>query len=165
MKYLIIFTFLISCSSINNPRPKENYVESRWEIIENATLKKWGYKQLISKLGQPHGKYKHPIKTDHIAWIYYQKSTGIQEWAFVLNKQGIIVSVLYKPKDPYRYEFTIDKIITRWKNFNCKHEKKQELRPGLVKVITYLDCDTGNRIVKYNMYKQVTSINVSASKY
>ncbi len=50
--------------------------------------------------------------------------------------------------------------MARWENFNCIHKTKQELSPGLVKTISYLNCDNGHRIITYNMYKEVESILV-----
>ncbi len=160
MKLVILLAFLISCSSVKTFVSEDNYLLSAWEIIEDASPKNWNKEQLISKLGLPKEQYSHPKKQNHSAWIYFDKKTGFQEWGISINQDGIAHSVTYLPKDPYRHEFTIEKIMARWKNLNCSHKTKQELSPGLVKIITYLDCDNGHRIVKYNMYKEVESILV-----
>ena len=159
MKLLIfILLFTTGCSSFSNKT--EDYVKRTWNIIENASTKKWSTSQLINHIGQPTQVFKQPAKHIYLGWIYDNKSSGFQEWGISIEKNNIIDSVTYLPKDPYRHEFTIEKIMARWKNLNCSHKTQQKLSPGLVKTIAYLDCDNGHRIVKYNMYKEVESILV-----
>ena len=160
MKLIILLVFLISCSSVKTIVNENNDLLSTWEIIENASLKSWNKELLISKLGLPNEKYSHPKKQNHSAWIYLNKKTGFQEWGITLKHDRTIISVTYLPNDPYRNEFTIEKIMARWKNFNCIDKTELKLSPGLVKTITYLDCDNGHRIITYNMYKEVESILV-----
>ena len=160
MKLIILLLFFISCSSTEILNKKDNYMKSIWEIIEKSLENNWNKENLISKLGKPKEQYTHPRKKEYIAWIYFNKKTGFQEWSFTLDKKENIQNVLYIPIEKYRSEFTTEKIMGRWKNLNCKHEKKQELSPGLVKTVTYVTCDNNKRIIKYNRYKEVTSILV-----
>lgn len=164
MKFFTALVFLASCSINTVKTSVDNYVKSRWEIIENASINKWTSSDLQSKLGAPQGKYQHPKKKNHTAWIYHKKDNGFQEWAFVLNSNNIITSVLYKPKDPYRHEFTIEKTMARWKALNCKHKKIQDSSTHVIKTIRYIECNGGSHIVKYNRYNEVHSIFVTNSK-
>ncbi len=158
MKWSILIVLLTSCASVH--QAKENHIEVIWNIIENASINGWSPKKLISKIGEPKQKIEKPTHDIYSAWIYSDRESGFQEWGISIKKDNTIGSITYLPKDPYRHEFTVNKIMARWKNLNCKHEKKQELSPGLVKIVTYVACDNNKRIVKYNRYKEVESILV-----
>ena len=160
MKWIIIAMLLISCSLLDSTTSNDSYVKSTWEIIENASVQGWSKKEIISKLGSPHEKYVNPKNKEYISWFYFQKKTGFQEWAFTFNQEGNVKGVLYLPKDPHRSDFSIDKIMARWKNLNCEHKKKQVLMPGLIKTVSYVGCDNEKRFIEYNRYKEVESISV-----
>ena len=159
MKWIIFSIFFISCSLLDLNTNEKKYVELVWKILENASIQSWSEDKIITTLGKPKEKYVHKNKKESISWFYVQSETGLQEWALSLKNKKVD-GVLYMPKDPYRSEFTIKKIMFRWKNLDCKHKKKQILRPGLIKIITYVGCDNDKRIIEYNRYKEVLSVTV-----
>lgn len=160
MKSLIlVFIFLTGCSTTSEEK-KENDVEKIWNVIENASVNSWSKKKLTNEIGEPTQIIKQPTKTIFSAWIYKTKSDGLQDWGISIKQNRTVDSITYLPEEKYRHEFTIETIMARWKNLNCKHEKKQELSPGLIKTVTYITCANNKRIINYNRYKEVTSILV-----
>jgi hypothetical protein len=160
MKSLIlIFIFVTACSTTSEEN-KGNYIDKIWNVIENASVNSWSKEKLTNEIGKPTQIIKQPTKTIFSAWIYKAKSDGLQDWGISIKQNGAVDSITYLPEEKYRHEFTIEKIMARWHNLNCIHKTKQKLSPGLVKIITYLDCDNGHRIITYNMYKEVQSILV-----
>jgi len=165
MKLLILLVFITSCSSNYTRTQSSDYVVTTWKIFDKVYTDNWSIKELISTLGHTKEKYTHPQKKHSIAWLYRDKKTNFQEWSFEINKEKKIINVLYHPNESYRDEFTIEKMINHWKDLNCKHKQKQELSPGLVKTIKYIECNNGSHVIRYNRYNEVESVSVKNSKY
>ncbi len=159
MKILLLLIFLMSCSTTK--MQSDNYVTTVWKIFDKVSNKTLKVEELSSTFGDTKEKYKHPKKKHTVAWLYRDRETHFQEWSFEISNGKKIESVLYYPNESYRHEFTIEKIMANWKNLNCIHKTRQELSPGLIKTVTYLDCDNSQRIITYNMYKEVESILVN----
>ena len=151
--------FFVSCFSVNVQSSKNNYVETVWNILENAYHQGWNKNQIIKILGEPKEAQSHPEKKGQVSWFYFQKDTGFQEWTFGIN-DGNVIAVLYMPKDHYRSEFTIEKIMIRWKELNCQHKENQIVSTDLIRVVKYIGCSNNKIIAEYNRYNQVESIIV-----
>ncbi len=164
MKSLILlFLFLTACTSTHEQNV--NPVELIWNILERASIDGWTSEKLLDQIGKPTQIFKQPAKEIDLAWIYKNQASGFQEWGIGIKNNNVIDSITYIPNESYRNEFTIEKITTRWKNLDCKHQQKQELSPGLVKTIKYIECNHGTHVIKYNKYNEVESIFIKSNKY
>ena len=150
---------IISCSSISHQK-RVHDSSFYWSILEESVEKKWSKAQVLKKVGEPNEKYAHPQKTGIVSWFYSNNESNFQEWVFSFDNRGVINGVSYFPNKPMISDFTIDKIASRWKNLNCKHETKQVLKPHVIKNERYLNCDDGKKIIRYNKYNEVESIIV-----
>lgn len=154
MKVLIfIIMFLTGCTSL-----KTNELKQTWKVIEDAPSKHWSRSNLENVIGVPNKEMKNPTKKIHLALLYEQDNR--QKWGITMSKHNIVESVTYLPTNIYRHEFTIEKIMDRWKDLNCKKEEKQILTPHVIKKERFISCDNGKRIIHYNRYNEVESILV-----
>ncbi len=160
MKHIIFLILLISCSSIKKLNDKIDHLMLIWQILEEAPSKQWNKDILVSNMGYPKEKIPHPKKKNLTGWIYFNTENRFQEWGITINKNNIVDSVTYIPSGKYRPEFTIEKIMDRWNNLNCKKEEKQILTPHVIKKERFISCDSGKRIIHYNRYNEVESIFV-----
>ena len=145
--------FLTACTSL-----KTNELKQTWNVIENASSKHWTKSKLENEIGIAQKEIKNPVKKIHLALLYEQNNR--QKWGITLSKDNTVESVTYLPTDSYRSEFTIQKIMNRWRDLNCKKEEKQVLTPHVIKKERFITCDNGKRIIRYNQYNEVESILV-----
>lgn len=144
---------LAGCTSL-----KTNELKQTWNVIENASTKNWTKDKLENEIGVAQEEIKSPTARIHLTLLYEQSNR--QKWGITISKNNIVESVTYLPTDIYRHEFTIEKIMNRWKNLNCKKEEKQILTPHVIKKERFISCDNGKRIIHYNRYNEVESILV-----
>lgn len=160
MKYIIFLILLISCSSLKKPNDTIDHLILIWQLLEKAPSEQWYKDKLVSNIGYPKEKIPHPKKKNLTGWIYLNTENSFQEWGITIDKNNIVDSVTYIPSGKYRPEFTIEKIMDRWKDLKCKKEEKQVLTPHVIKKERFISCDNGKRIIHYNRYNEVESILV-----
>ncbi len=155
MKYLLIIMLLTSCSS--HQRTTEEKVKSKWIILENAVSEKWTPEKILERLGKP--KEMRSNKGGE-SWYYQSSENGYQEWSIGI-KGGIVTGLIYFPTGSMNDEFTLDKILKRWKKFNCKKKKSERYMKGhTVYQDQYYLCD-GNKRIEYDRYNEVSWIRVN----
>ncbi len=159
MRYILIIILINACSSYS--LSIEEKIQLRWAILENAVNKKWNQERISSELGEPAEKH---IDKNNESWFYYAQEEG-QEWSISFDLKDKTVSYIgYNPPELFAMKFTLDKILERWKKFNCENKKERFVRGhGTVHDIQYYVCDGGKRI-DYNRYGEVSWIRVRGAK-
>lgn len=159
MKLLIPILLLVACTTTYKKASNQS-PELIWDVIENAPSQRWSDTQLIQKIGKPNQVFKRPTKGIFLGWTYKNEASGFQEWGISFYDDMTVESVTYLPQEIHRHEFTIEKIMTRWKHLNCTHKKNKVLNPGLIRIESYIECGSDKRVAKYNKYNEIESILV-----
>ncbi len=156
MRWLFIILFAISCTSFKHVGNDE--IEKRWSILELAINEKWTKKDIFHILGNPESR--KPDEEGE-SWFYDSKENDYQEWVISFNLKGeIVTNIGFGPTGSMGKEFTLPKILERWKNLNCKKKKSKWYSKGhTVYQDIYYICDGGKRI-DYNRYNEVSWIRV-----
>lgn len=157
MKIIIFCFFIISCSSLDTKNNNKDVADYNWSIIENSNEKLLSLPEVKNLFGEPVRSYQYDDGT--ISLIYFNKKTNFQEWAFAFHGDKI-TGITYIPQAPFRNDFTLDKILKRWKDLNCKKIEEPVITSHTINTKTYMSCDKGRRIVNYNRYNEVSSIYV-----
>ena len=155
MKYLFAVLFLvISCTTFKDN--SRNTMEQRWSILEKAISDKWTQEDIRHILGTPQSK---KFDQEDETWFYDSKESGYQEWIISFNiKDKIVMNIGFGPTGLMDKEFTLSKILERWKKYNCVSKKSDWYSKGhTVYQDTYYLCD-GNRKIEYNRYEEISWI-------
>lgn len=157
MKWILLLSLLISCSTTK--RTFQENINKRWAILEDAITQNWDQSKIVKLLGVPQKKIKDEIKE---YWSYYSSKNGIQEWSISFSlKSKKVTYVGYNPTGLMDAEFTLDKILKRWKKNNCMDKKSDWYAKGhTVYQDNYYLCD-GNKRIYYNRYEEVSWIKIS----
>lgn len=156
MKYIVMIALFLSCSS--SELSLQTKVEPKWLILEKAIAENWDQGRILQILGSPKEKTKEKFKE---FWLYESSENGVQEWSFsfnIVNKR--ITYIGFNPTGSMDKEFTLEKILKRWKRYNCINKKSDwYMKRHTVYQDTYYICD-GNRRINYNRYKEVSWIRI-----
>jgi hypothetical protein len=158
MKWVLLISIIVSCSShmlLNKKR-----IEKRWSVLESAVDKKWNQKKVLFELGKPENK---DLDNESESWFYYSSDEGGQEWSISFRLKDKTVSYVgFNSPESIASEFTLDKILKRWKKLNCKKKKSKMYAKGhSVYRDQYYLCD-GKKRIDYNRYKEVSWIRVGS---
>lgn len=153
----MILFLVISCTTFKDN--SRNAIEQRWSILESAISAKWTKTNILNILGSP--KSKKLDKEDE-TWFYDSKETSYQEWIISFGlKSETVTNIIFGPTGSMNTEFTLDKILMRWKKYNCVNKKSGWYAKGhTVYQDTYYLCD-GNKRIDYNRYGEVSWIKIS----
>ncbi|HLE11209.1 MAG TPA: hypothetical protein VI754_08165 [Bacteriovoracaceae bacterium] len=160
MKLLYFLSFLfLSCAFNQAERLSAEGASLSWDILDESVLNSWSKEMLLSKLGPPESTIKEKASTPLETLIFLNKTTHNQEWAFRLDGNNKVVSVVYLPGPESIESFSLEIVKKRWEKFNCKAQEKQSLSPGLISTTRYLACD-GKRTIEYDKHDQISYIGI-----
>ncbi len=71
-------------------------VIDEWFVIENAIKEKWNKTKLIEILGKPR-EILHFKGDKQASYIYHDKLTDLQSWAFGFDDNNVISDITYIP--------------------------------------------------------------------
>ena len=151
MKYLILLSLCISCSSNTKQEQTINF----WNILENYNSS-WDTKKIISELGTPQEVIDQPQKQ---LWIYNNPITKSQSWAIGVTSQNKISGIAYFPTSSGKSMYIFE-VEERWKSRNCVHTKETKLIADNFQTSRTLECDNGKKVAEYNKYNEVAGISV-----
>ncbi len=155
MKYLLTIMLLSACSSYHIT--SEEKTKANWSILELAIKEKWSTGGIVKLLGKPK---KIITKQDSESWYYESSENGSQEWSIGF-KDKIVNGILFIPTGSMDSRFTLDEILKRWSNLNCKKKKSKWYSKGhTVYQDQYYICN-GSKRIDYNRYNEVSWIKVT----
>ncbi|MCT4643160.1 MAG: outer membrane protein assembly factor BamE [Bacteriovoracaceae bacterium] len=156
MKWILLLITIVSCSS--NQLSIKEAAESKWSVLEQSIVSNWNKSKVLSLLGEPSQK----SGKNEDSWVYYSDQTRLQEWVIGFDiKSKKVIKVTFGPTGFLNTEFTLDKILKRWKGSSCKKMKSKMYTKGhTVYQDTYYLCGPNKRI-DVNRYNEVTWISVS----
>jgi hypothetical protein len=158
MKWIFLLVFLLSCSSQELSTPEEN--EKKWFVLEQAIDNDWTQEKVLQELGE--ATEKSLLKGEEF-WSYDNSKSESLEWTISFNTVSKkIMHITFSPFKDTRKDFTLDKVLTRWKRFNCQKKKElyQSTNGHLIKEIEYYICDGGKQI-SYNQYGEIRWIKIT----
>jgi hypothetical protein len=151
MKYLILLSLCISCSSSTKLEQTINF----WNILENYNSS-WDTKKIISELGNPQEGIDQPHKQ---LWIYNNSITKYQSWAIGVTTENKISGIAYFPPSSGKSMYIFE-VEERWKSRNCVHKKETKLIADNFQTTRTLECENGKKVAEYNKYNEVVGISV-----
>ncbi len=160
MRLIYFFSLLfLSCAFNQAERTSTAGTPSSWDILDNSVANGWSKEMLLSKLGSADSIIKEKTSPLQETLIFLNKTTHNQEWAFRLDGNNKVVSVVYLPGPESIESFRLEIVKKHWEKFNCKAQEKQSISPGLISTTKYLACD-GKRTIEYDKYDEVSYIGI-----
>jgi hypothetical protein len=156
IQLLILLTLLTGCKS---DAPKQNTVKpskSNWATfyqLETQSIDKGALQKIMGLPKEALQKNKNTAEQ----WIYYDKDTGLQQWAIEFTSNNLVSHIVYIPQEYERSEFSKEALLTHWQEFKCKEHSQENLSPGLIKIVHFFEC-TGKRKFYFNKNSEVVSV-------
>ena len=158
MKSILLIIFFLGCTPCQLDIKEK--AEKHWAVLEQAVYEKWSQERVLKSLGEPKEK---SLGKKNESWSY-DTPNGYQEWSFSFDlKEKNVLHVGYSPTESMTGQFTLEKILARWKKLNCKKKKERIIKPHVIRDIEYYLCD-GNKRINYNIYNEVSWIWIRVPK-